>query len=187
MTATDWNASPHESNMTTNRTSTDQHSSNLAYEKHDHRHCIHQALKTADQRCKEQGARLTALRKQVLELIWTSHKPLGAYDLLDLLASSSNKRIAPATVYRTLDFLQQTGLVHRIATLNAFMGCGCHEPHSNSHFFICQHCQTTVEMLTDEIQLAINSTAKKANFAVLRAAVEVVGLCPNCQPQETQS
>ena len=44
----------------------------LAYQQHDHRGCINTALEIADLRCKEQGVRLTPLRKQVLELIWQS-------------------------------------------------------------------------------------------------------------------
>ena len=32
------------------------------------------------------GYALTALRLRVLELVWESHKPLGAYDILAILS-----------------------------------------------------------------------------------------------------
>src|SRR5262245_54328130 len=46
---------------------------------HDHRHCIDDALTRADTVCAERGARMTPLRRRVLELVWDSHAPIGAY------------------------------------------------------------------------------------------------------------
>ena len=80
--------------------------SSSAFKQHDHKHCIQEALDQAVLLCEQRGVRLTAIRKQVLELIWQNHKPLGAYDLLDML-SSDQQRVAPPTVYRALDFLQE--------------------------------------------------------------------------------
>lgn len=54
------------------------------------------------------GLRLTALRRRVLELVWQSHKPLGAYDILAVLSEQDGRRAAPPTVYRALDFLLKT-------------------------------------------------------------------------------
>src|SRR3546814_13619005 len=95
----------------------------LACTPHDHDHCVSHALAEADSLCARQGVRLTALRKRVLELVWQSHKPLGAYDILAQLTEQDGRRAAPPTVYRALDFLLENGLVHRIASLNAFIGC----------------------------------------------------------------
>ena len=89
---------------------------------HDHDHCIETALGDAESVCIERGVRLTVLRKRVLEIVWQSHRPLGAYAILDVLAADG-RRAAPPTVYRALDFLQENGLVHRIASMNAFVGC----------------------------------------------------------------
>ena len=57
----------------------------LACRPHDHSHCVSNALSEADAICSRQGLRLTVLRKRVLELVWQSHKPLGAYDILGVL------------------------------------------------------------------------------------------------------
>src|SRR3546814_13298582 len=94
----------------------------LASRPHDHSHCVHTALSEADAICARQGLRLTALRKRVLELVWQSHRPLGAYDILAVLSEQDGRRAAPPTVYRALAFLLENGLVHRIASLNAFIG-----------------------------------------------------------------
>ena len=81
----------------------------LASRPHDHSHCVHNALSEADALCARQGLRLTALRRRVLELVWQSHKPLGAYDILGVLSEQDGRRAAPPTVYRALDFLLENG------------------------------------------------------------------------------
>ena len=87
----------------------------LASRPHDHSRCVSHALAEAEAICARQGLRLTTLRKRVLELVWASHKPLGAYDILGVLSEEDGRRAAPPTVYRALDFLLENGLVHRIA------------------------------------------------------------------------
>ncbi len=66
---------------------------------HDHQHCIRTALEIAERRCREQGVRLTPLRRRILELIWADHRAVKAYDLLDRLRSEQPVA-KPATVYR---------------------------------------------------------------------------------------
>jgi hypothetical protein len=83
---------------------------------HDHAHCIEDAIDRAELVCGARGARLTDIRRHVLELIWKRHEPVGAYDLLDELRAT-HRRAAPPTVYRALDFLMENGLVHRIESL----------------------------------------------------------------------
>ncbi|BFM13858.1 Fur family transcriptional regulator [Maricurvus nonylphenolicus] len=153
----------------------------LACRQHDHEHCIETALQTARDRCLANGARLTALREQVLTLIWQNHKPLGAYALMDMLASQSTKRVAPPTVYRALDFLLEQQLIHRIHSLNAFIGCTHpNEGHPNN-FLICQQCGVAIEFNNNQFQQAVSDTAKDHGFTVSSQAVELVGLCVSCQ------
>jgi len=76
-------------------------------------------LSAAEQLCAERGVRLTTLRRRVLELVWSSEKPLGAYDILAVLSEADRRRAAPPTVYRALGFLLNNGLVHRIASLGS--------------------------------------------------------------------
>jgi len=88
--------------------------------KHNHKSCIDHAVQTAEQICKKNDVRLTAIRKRVLELICKNHKAIGAYELLDLFREQDPKA-KPVTIYRALDFLMAVGLVHKIESLNAFI------------------------------------------------------------------
>src|SRR5690606_6370026 len=125
--------------------------------------------------------RLTTLRRRVLELVWQSHRPMGAYDLLDILAREDDRRPAPPTVYRALDFLQEQGLVHRIASLNAFIGCASPEHVHQGHFHICRICRVAFELDQSLIQPAISKVAEQLGFTVESETVEIAGLCTRCR------
>jgi Fur family zinc uptake transcriptional regulator len=154
------------------------------FEAHDHSHCVKSALARAEQRCEQRTAQLTPLRRQVLELILRVHQPLGAYDLLEQLAQQTQKRIAPPTVYRALDFLVEMGLVHRIASLNAYLACSSGDTHGEAVFFICRDCRNAMEINSEAIASAIADTARRADFRAERQTVEVLGICPRCAAQE---
>ncbi|TWB65836.1 Fur family zinc uptake transcriptional regulator [Nitrospirillum amazonense] len=147
---------------------------------HDHKACVGDALTRAHSLCEARGARLTTLRERVLELVWSSHKPRGAYAILEEMAVDG-KRVAPLTVYRALDFLVEQGLVHRIESLNAYVGCP--EP-GQSHagqFLVCERCGDAAELNDPAVTDAITNGAAARGFRAVRQTVEVLGLCPACQ------
>lgn len=152
----------------------------FAGEGHDHGLCMAKALDEAERLCARRGARLTKLRKRVLALIWTSHSPVGAYDLLAHLGREHG-RAAPPTVYRALEFLLEHGLVHRIESLNAFVGCPQPGQSHFGQFLICRDCGAAAEMQDRTIDRAISAQAAACGFAVEAKTVEVRGLCPACQ------
>lgn len=153
----------------------------LACRPHDHRDCVANALSGADALCARQGVRLTALRRRVLELVWQSHVPLGAYDILATLSAEDGRRAAPPTVYRALDFLLENRLVHRIASLNAFIGCTHPDHPHQGQFLICRQCRSAIELESPAIGGAIAQAAADNGFAVEAETVEVVGLCARCR------
>src|SRR5699024_1887306 len=120
-------------------------SASLPLPNHDHGACISDALARAEACCRAQGLRLTATRRRVLELIWASHRPSKAYDLLEAI-NRERGNAAPPTVYRALDFLLTAGLVHKIESLNAFIGCSGTHAHAQPKFLICHDCQRVAEI-----------------------------------------
>lgn len=148
---------------------------------HDHACCINAALTRADALCARRGARLTTLRRRVLELVWSSHRPRGAYAILEDLGHGGGRPPAPLTVYRALDFLVEQGLVHRIESLNAFVGCPMPGDAHSGQFLVCEDCGTTIEVNDDRVAAAIAASAGDLGFRVARPTVEIRGLCPACQ------
>lgn len=151
----------------------------LAAAPHDHDACVDDALARAERLCATRGARLTPVRRRVLELVWGSHRPRGAYDILQDLAGEG-KRAAPLTVYRALDFLVAHGLVHRLESLNAFVGCIDPGARHASQFLVCRGCGTATELSDPQVAHAIEASASAAGFRIERPVVEVRGLCPRC-------
>jgi len=147
---------------------------------HDHDTCVETALAAAATVCTKRGARLTPLRRRVLELIWRGHAPVGAYDLLRALAKKQ-PGAAPPTVYRALDFLLAHGLVHRIESLNAFVGCAHPQQAHGGQFLICGDCGAAAEVHDPRVDAAIGRRATELGFAVHHKTVEVQGLCAPCQ------
>lgn len=147
---------------------------------HNHQQCISDALQRAESLCAEQGLRLTALRKRVLQLVWSGHRPVGAYDVLDAL-SSEGKRAAPPTVYRALEFLMEAGLVHRLDSLNAFIGCPDPSHPHQGQFLICRTCRRVTEIDAQSINRQISAAAEQAGFVAEQQMLEVQGLCAECQ------
>ena len=164
---------------------------------HDHSACVDDALAAADAVCAARGVRLTPLRRRVLELVWRSHKPVGAYAVLEALQddrrdagpdaaeaadTAARGPVAPPTVYRALDFLLENGLIHRIEMLNAYIGCNQPEARHSGQFLLCGDCGTAAELASDALLAAIDAEAARRGFAVRRVMVEVDGLCPDCRP-----
>jgi Fur family zinc uptake transcriptional regulator len=151
-------------------------------------------LDRADEVCQKRGATLTELRRQVLGLILDAASPTGAYELLDRL-SETRRRAAPPTVYRTLGFLLDQGLIHKVERLSAFVGCvtGCTaDPDEKAHahaaqFLICRKCGRVIEMRDPGVPVALAQAARDVGFRVSHATIEAEGVCNTCGVAEPAS
>lgn len=147
---------------------------------HDHGDCVRRALGLGEAICARRGARLTSQRRAVLELVWASHEPIGAYDILDRLQARGRRRAAPPTVYRALDFLMAHGLVHRIESRNAYVGCARPDAPHAGQFLLCRRCGRAAEIVDPRIGEAVAASASDIGFTVEQLTVELGGLCGAC-------
>jgi Fur family zinc uptake transcriptional regulator len=131
--------------------------------------------------CEERGQRLTAIRRKVLSVLLGSHKPLGAYEIIERLAPRG-PRPAPITAYRALEFLRENGLVHRIESRNAFVAC-VHNHASGELvvFLICESCGTVGEASSAEVAATLASAARAAGFVPKSPVIEITGVCSHCR------
>jgi Fur family transcriptional regulator, zinc uptake regulator len=150
--------------------------------KHDHQRCMTRALRAAEKVCRDRDLQLTAIRRRVLELIWERHAPIGAYDILGALKKSEGA-LAPPTVYRALEFLLDAGLIHRIDTLNAFIGCESPEQEHTGQLLVCRSCNRVTELDDPSISKLLAQKARAAGFTSDQQSVEIKGLCADCQQQ----
>ncbi|SDE58169.1 Fur family transcriptional regulator, zinc uptake regulator [Paracoccus isoporae] len=153
---------------------------NTAFDRHDHGACAHEALSRAERIAADRGLRLTPVRRRVLEILLERHRALGAYEVLERLASEGLGK-QPPVAYRALEFLVENGLAHRIQRLNAFTACvGDHADGQPPAFLICRDCQTVAELDASALHETLSAQANGAGFHVERVTVEALGLCTAC-------
>lgn len=149
------------------------------FKTHRHDECIDSALNRAEDICQEKGLRLTQLRKRVLELVWESHGPVKAYDILGKL-DHKGSAAKPPTVYRSLEFLTQHGLVHKLNSLNAYVGCSHPSKTHACYFLICKVCDQVMECCNQLLTRAIRTTSDEHHFQVTGVTLEIEGVCEQC-------
>ena len=150
------------------------------FEHHDHSHCCGDSLTRAEALMAERGARLTPVRRRVLELLLESHRALGAYDVLERLSAEGFGN-QPPVAYRALEFLTEHGLAHRVRRLNAFAACMHPGEDHAPVFLICRGCNAVAEAPGAPVRAALEESAASLGFTVERASIEALGLCPKCR------
>lgn len=138
-------------------------------------------LERAERLCRERDLQFTRLRRDVLRTVAEEPKPLGAYDIAERL-SGSGRRVAAVSVYRALDFLTEHGLVHRIASRNAFVSCGHdHGERDGLLFLICRSCGGIDELTSPAIESQLGHAVAEAGFTPTSRIIEVEGECGACR------
>jgi Fur family zinc uptake transcriptional regulator len=145
---------------------------------HDHEDCTSAAIAHAEAHCSARAQRLTPMRRHVLETLLASHKPLGAYEIIERMAD----RPAPITIYRALDFLRENGLVHRIESRNAFVACAHnHGDDDLVVFLICERCGAVGEAPGGSAAGALKASSRAAGFLPKSPLIEIAGICSHCR------
>jgi len=119
----------------------------------------------------------TGPRRMVLEVLLNAAQPQTADEIVSLLGEVCPNRV---TVYRTLENLVVSGLVHKAFVEERSQyyeladKCGEHQCHPH---FVCTDCGHT-RCLHDV--LVPMATSAPAGFVIERQQVRLQGLCPKC-------
>ncbi|MFI5015430.1 MAG: Fur family transcriptional regulator [Hyphomicrobiales bacterium] len=137
-------------------------------------------LARAERLCHDKNLRFTPMRRRVLQELASSPEPLTAYDLADRVREE--KRIAPVTVYRALEFLLDAKLIHRIVIRNAYTPCD-HAPHYDETpvFLVCTHCGAVDEVPSETFEHDLSETIAEVGFKAKARVFEIEGECAKCQ------
>jgi Fe2+ or Zn2+ uptake regulation protein len=139
----------------------------------------------------------TRARRAVVDALVASAGPVSPGSLLE-----AGRRWHPAlglvTVYRTLEILEQLGLVRKLhleegchsyalstAALRADRHDHAHGEDAHGHHIICQKCHRAVEFEGCDIDAVIASVQRQTGFAVRSHWLEMFGLCPACQENQS--
>lgn len=158
------------------------------YKPHNHNRCVQNALSETRALLQKQGVNFTPLREKILGIIWQNQHPIGAYDILAKLANQEERHTQPPTIYRILVFLQKYGLVHKLPSINSYIGCSNPSVNPESAhwgcFFICNNCRATIEVESSHVTSATQSCAAHHDFSLSNSPIELTGLCHNCSNEK---
>ena len=136
--------------------------------------------KRAEARCAEAGERLTPARLAAYAELLSSDRPVSAYELIALLEDKQQRKIAPLTVYRHLDFLIRVGLVHRLESTQSYLPCDHPEHAHESQYLLCSSCGHADEVESKPLESLLHKIAGQRGFQPENAVVEIKGLCGRC-------
>lgn len=137
-------------------------------------------LRRLETLCRERGQRLTRQRSAAVRQLLAAGRPLSAYELLERLRPEDGRATA-ASVYRTLDFLTELGVVHRLESQRSFVLCRHPQAPHRVQFLICRSCGQVVEAEDARIAAATERLGDRLGFALDRRIVELTGLCGHCR------
>jgi len=122
---------------------------------------------------------LTLQRKVVLEAVRVSHGHLTAREVYEV-AKSLLPTISYATVYNSLRFLKDGGLIGEITFGN---GASRYDKEVSRHdHAICSKCGELVDFDLPETTELMASAELRTNFKPQSIHLTLVGLCPECRP-----
>ena len=125
------------------------------------------------------GTRLTEQRKDVLASVAESHSAVGAYEIIERMATGG-ARPAPITIYRALDFLLEHDLVHKIESRNAYVACAGVHANNQPTLLVCEKCGIVDEVVEPSANACLQNIAHAKSFIVNKTVIELSGTCNQC-------
>jgi Fe2+ or Zn2+ uptake regulation protein len=127
----------------------------------------------------ENGYRLTEARRVVVRVMASSARALTPIQVFDG-AREQYPSLGLVTVYRTLEKLEELGLIQRVHQpkgCQAFITAGT----GHQHLLLCKNCGQTTLFEGDDLDNFIESVARKTGYKVNEHWLQLFGLCEKCK------
>lgn len=145
------------------------------------------------QQAQKQGAQITPLREQVLDIVLQLDGVIKAYSVLAQMQQQSQSAVAPPTAYRALDFWVDYGVLHKIPAINGYVLCShvqhqcnkhCHthdSTHNSSFILVCIECGAVDEQSLSREWAALHEATEKKGFVLKEEHLVLTGTCAKCR------
>lgn len=133
-----------------------------------------------EQRLADNGYRITAARRAVIEILQHTENPLSPQAIL-AQAKHTHPPLGLVTVYRMVNLLVTLKLVRRVHFED---GCHGYLPASRGHYHavVCQQCGRAVEFPgDDDLGTLIERVEIWTGYLVQDHLLQLYGLCPICR------
>jgi Fur family transcriptional regulator, ferric uptake regulator len=129
----------------------------------------------ASQQLSRAGYRSGGARRQVVELLADEGCALTALEIDRRLNS-----VGRASVYRTLDQLEQLHLIQRVEIGGDAAGYERIDPDEHHHHLVCESCGRLVPFSSEDLEKAIEAIGRRADFQIAAHDVVLRGACERC-------
>jgi Fur family ferric uptake transcriptional regulator len=126
----------------------------------------------------EKGLKLTPQRRVIVDVLHEAEAYLTAEEIITY-AQSRMAGIHRATVYRTLEILEEAGCVYRSRLSNRSVYYHAGERHH--HHLVCSRCGKTIECDEEILAPVRKLVAEKYGFSVDFQHEVMNGLCERCK------
>jgi Fe2+ or Zn2+ uptake regulation protein len=127
---------------------------------------------------RDSGYRLTAPRRAIVGLLADTGRALGPIEVYDL-ARASYPGLGLVTVYRTIEKLEELGLLQRV-----HLPDGCHRYlpafEGHQHLLLCTACGLVRYVAGDDFARLAGSVTRQTGFEITDHWLQFYGLCPDC-------
>jgi Fur family ferric uptake transcriptional regulator len=147
---------------------------------------LQEALEIFRRYLRERSLPVTSQREQVAQVLFAAGGHLSVEDLEQLLRKRG-LHVGKATIYRTLDLLAQSGMVHERDFGEGFRRYERVPGHPHHEHLICLRCGKVVEFSNERLEKMKELIAEEYGFQHRHHRLEIYGVCRECQQREASA
>ena len=126
------------------------------------------------------GGKRSSKRDLIVNVFLRQEGHLSADDLVDLIRGEDHK-ISRATVYRTLQWMVEAGIVRKVDFWEGRFRFEHSYRHPRHFHLICKQCNRSAEFLSSDIEALIEEIATARGFAARQSVLQIYGTCEECR------
>jgi len=131
---------------------------------------------------KNKGMKYTEQRAVILEILLNIDDHLNAEDVHAIIKKEyPQQNIGIATIYRTLNFLEEVELISSISFGKDGKKYESNNKNEHHDHIICTQCGKIVEFYDEQIEKRQDAIALKNDFEITSHTMQIFGICKKCR------
>jgi Fur family ferric uptake transcriptional regulator len=130
-------------------------------------------------RLRPAGTKRSSKRDLIVNAFLRQEGHLSADDLVDLIKHEDH-RISRATVYRTLQWMEEAGIARKVDFGEGRFRFEHSYRHPRHFHLICKTCSRSYEFLSSDIEQLVEEVAAARAFTARQTVVQIYGTCEAC-------
>ena len=130
-------------------------------------------------RLRPAGTKRSSKRDTIVNVFLKQEGHLSADDLV-VLTKREDERISRATVYRTLQWMEEAGIARKVDFGEGRFRFEHSYRHPRHYHLICKTCKRSYEFLSSDIESLVEEVAAARGFTANQSVVQIYGTCESC-------